>query len=183
MNGNFENINPWAEKLQQATIPDVTESWHAMQALLDAEMPVRKNKDWRRWLLLGILLLLLIGVCNCPGIMRNNNLPEKNDLPLNSPRRYDKAIAKTDANVSARQTGDSTGMKTGSKKPIGDSSKITNGIKPSEYKTDGEKKMNASEKNAPKSLNKTELPSDNADSKSKDIKGHGSKEINCKTKT
>jgi len=177
MNGNFENINPWAEKLQQATIPDINESWHAMQTLLDSKMPVAKNNEKKRWVLLIILLLLLIGVCNCPGIMRNNALPAKNDLPLNSPRRSDKEIAKPQANVSASQTGDSTGMKSRSKKQIDDSIEITNGIKPSENKIGGEKKMDGFEKNDPQSLNKTELPSDNADPYSKDIKEHRSKEI------
>lgn len=177
MNGNFENINPWAEKLQQATIPNIAESWHAMQALLDAEMPVTKNKDWRRWLLLIILLLLIIGVCNCPGIVRNNNLPEKNGLPLKVSRGSNKVIAKTGSDISASQTGDSIRTKSGSKKLSGDSFKITNGIKPSENKIDGEKKMDASEKSEPQSLNKRGLPSANADPNSKDIKKYRSKEI------
>lgn len=61
------HINPWAEKLQQATLPDVGPAWTAMEALLDSEMPVREKKDRRRWLLLILLLLLIIGICNCPG--------------------------------------------------------------------------------------------------------------------
>ena len=59
--------NPWAEKLQQATLPDGGTAWTAMEALLDREMPVREKKDRRRWLLLILLLLLIIGICNCPG--------------------------------------------------------------------------------------------------------------------
>src|ERR1700748_736867 len=59
------HMNPWAEKLLQVSMPDGGESWVAMEAILDREMPNRA--DWRRWVLLILLLLLLIGVCNCPG--------------------------------------------------------------------------------------------------------------------
>jgi hypothetical protein len=83
MSESPENINPWAEKLQQVTIPGITPSWEAMQALLDLEMPVTKRKDRRRWFLLIILLLLLIGVCNCPGILKTNRLAKENTLPVN----------------------------------------------------------------------------------------------------
>jgi hypothetical protein len=38
-----------------------------MEAILDREMPAGRRRDWRRWVLLVLLLLLLIGVCNCPG--------------------------------------------------------------------------------------------------------------------
>ena len=41
-----------------------------MKAILDTEMPSGVKKDGRRWLLLMILLLLLIGICNCPGRYR-----------------------------------------------------------------------------------------------------------------
>lgn len=63
----YDHSNPWAEKLQDVGVPEVNSAWQAMEALLDQEMPVRKWKDGRRWALLIILLLLLIGVCNCPG--------------------------------------------------------------------------------------------------------------------
>lgn len=59
------HINPWAEKLSQVSMPDGGEAWTAMEAILEKEMPQRR--DWRRWFLLILLLLLLIGVCNCPG--------------------------------------------------------------------------------------------------------------------
>jgi hypothetical protein len=61
------HITPWAERLQQATLPEVGPAWTAMEALLDREMPVREKRDRRRWLLLILLLLLIIGICNCPG--------------------------------------------------------------------------------------------------------------------
>lgn len=38
-----------------------------MEALLDREMPTGPRRDRRRWFLLILFLLLLIGVCNCPG--------------------------------------------------------------------------------------------------------------------
>lgn len=61
-----EHSNPWADKLQEVQMPDVNDSWNAMETLLDREMPVGGQQDRRRWLLLVLLLLLLIGVCNCP---------------------------------------------------------------------------------------------------------------------
>jgi hypothetical protein len=67
MSERQQNRNPWAEKLFQVTLPDGGESWKAMEALLDREMPAGPGKDRRRWFILIVLLLLLIGVCNCPG--------------------------------------------------------------------------------------------------------------------
>jgi len=61
------DINPWADKLSQVSLPDVGEAWKGMEMLLDKEMPVERKRDKRRWFLLILLLLLLIGVCNCPG--------------------------------------------------------------------------------------------------------------------
>jgi hypothetical protein len=66
MSGWQQHRNPWAEKLSQVSLPDGGESWKAMEALLDREMPAGRRWD-RRWLLLIMGLLLLIGVCNCPG--------------------------------------------------------------------------------------------------------------------
>ena len=61
-----EHTNPWADKLQEVQLPDANDSWSAMEALLDKEMPLGRRGDKRRWLLVILLLLLLIGVCNCP---------------------------------------------------------------------------------------------------------------------
>ena len=59
--------NLWAEKLLQASMPDSGEAWADMESLLDRRLPQRFWSDGRRWLLLTLWLLLLIGVCNCPG--------------------------------------------------------------------------------------------------------------------
>jgi hypothetical protein len=55
------NNNPWADKLQEVSLPDASEGWTAMTTLLDKEMPIGEKKDRRRWLLLFLLLLLLSG--------------------------------------------------------------------------------------------------------------------------
>jgi hypothetical protein len=62
-----DDINPWTEKLQDVKLPEVNDSWKALEAVLDRRMPAGRKKDRRRWLLLILLLLLLIGVCNGPG--------------------------------------------------------------------------------------------------------------------
>jgi hypothetical protein len=67
MSEGQQHTNPWAEKLSQVSLPDGRESWEAMEAVLDKQMPVGRRRDRRRWFLLILLLLLLIGVCNCPG--------------------------------------------------------------------------------------------------------------------
>ena len=69
--------NLWAERLQQVSLPDSGGAWLAMEALLDREGPHQARKDWRRWVLLILFLLLLIGVCHCPGTGRLN----RNDRP------------------------------------------------------------------------------------------------------
>ena len=67
MSERHPHTNPWAERLQQVTLPDSAAAWRSMEAVLDREMPVRENSHRRRWLLLILLLLLVIGICNCPG--------------------------------------------------------------------------------------------------------------------
>ena len=115
MSEQIKNINPWAEKLEQSSLPDVADQWQSMQGLLDAKMPVEKSKDWRRWLLLIILLLLLIGVCNCPGIMRTNKSSEKNNLPVTNQTMGNKNVTERKENSFSVKTGDSISMKNGSK--------------------------------------------------------------------
>ncbi len=70
MSEQHDYINPWAAKLEQVRIPELTESWRGMQILLDREMPVASSKHIRRWVLLVLLLLLLLGVCNCPRVLQ-----------------------------------------------------------------------------------------------------------------
>src|ERR1700735_870534 len=67
MSERLQHSNPWAEKLSQVSLPEWEGGWAAMEATLDREMPKGWWKDWRRWLLLILVLLLLIGVCRCPG--------------------------------------------------------------------------------------------------------------------
>lgn len=79
MNDDNIHINLWAEKLQQVWIPPAEESWTSMQRILNKEMPIAPAKDWRRWLLLIIFILLVLGVCNCPGVLRTRNHAAKNN--------------------------------------------------------------------------------------------------------
>jgi hypothetical protein len=65
--------NPWAEKLENLPLPEAGENWQEMQAMLDKEMPVAKTS--RRWMYWLLSLLLLIGVCTCPGPWRDWNAP------------------------------------------------------------------------------------------------------------
>src|SRR5882762_10281671 len=77
-----EHTNPWADKLQEVQLPDANDSWSAMEAILDKEMPPGRRSDKRRWLLLILLLLLLIGVCNCPRQGQWNNWGKSGSLPV-----------------------------------------------------------------------------------------------------
>ncbi|HLK31250.1 MAG TPA: hypothetical protein VKT28_21910 [Puia sp.] len=115
MSGHFENINFWAEKLQQISLPDAEQQWQSMEAMLDAEMPVSKNKDWRRWLILIILLLLLIGVCNCPGIMKMNKFSANNDVQVEDKQSNQKEKQKSGNHSSSIHSSDSLKMNNGSK--------------------------------------------------------------------
>jgi len=67
MTEKHANNNPWASKLQEARLPEINESWRMMEATLNREMPLQPEKDKKRWFLLALLILLLAGVCNCPG--------------------------------------------------------------------------------------------------------------------
>ncbi len=93
--GEYQHNNPWAEKLLQVSLPDSGEAWQAMERRLDEQLPRRWTRDSRRWVLLILLLLLLIGVCNCPGsrrlfhgsatVGREAAAPSLNQLPANQP--------------------------------------------------------------------------------------------------
>ncbi len=63
------NRNPWAEKLQQVSLPEAGESKRRLFDLLDREILPPANEK-RKWLLTLLFLLLLLGVCNCPGGVR-----------------------------------------------------------------------------------------------------------------
>ena len=85
------NTNPWAEKLQQVSLPEPAAAKHQLLLLLDREMPLPPPKDNRRWVLTLLLLLLLMGVCNCPGRVSFTKtstlypaIPGRNSLPAKS---------------------------------------------------------------------------------------------------
>ncbi len=88
MDNRNEHINPWVEKLKDLQVPGIPESWQAIGALLDAEMPVSPKKDRRRRVSLMLLLLLLVvGICHSPHDRQSSvqNLPRKDSL-LAKPR-------------------------------------------------------------------------------------------------
>ncbi|ANE52025.1 outer membrane beta-barrel protein [Flavisolibacter tropicus] len=68
MSNEQPHINPWAEKLQQVSMPDTDASWQGMERLLDQHLPVEEKEKKRRFFfilfpvfLLGIGLMLLGG--------------------------------------------------------------------------------------------------------------------------
>ena len=144
MNDQVENINPWAEKLQQATTPDMATSWQAMKALLDSEMPVSKNNEWKKWVLLFILLLLLIGVCNCPGIMKTNKLAGNNEIPGESQQGYNKTEVNPKADAFVANSNDSMQSKSGSGRKSSDSTKTGGHEKTDASKIDSNQKATIS---------------------------------------
>jgi hypothetical protein len=94
-----QHSNPWAEKLSRVSLPDGGESWKAMEALLDREMPTGRRGDWRRWVLLILLVLLLIGVCNCPGrkwFLSGKREVEKTEVSKTETVKTEGSKAKTD---------------------------------------------------------------------------------------
>ena len=105
MNDHLENITPLAEKLQHVSLPHVDESWEAMKTLLDKEMPVVQNKHWKRWLLLVILLVLLIGLCNSPMMQKLSGLAGKNNTTVNyvSPLNKKEATSKTMPSINSER--------------------------------------------------------------------------------
>ena len=85
MNEPFEDINPWAKKLSEISIPEASESWKEMQLLLDREMPVSGVKNGIRWILLILFLLLALGICNCPLIRKQAERLEGRAIPPQKP--------------------------------------------------------------------------------------------------
>ena len=99
------NTNPWAEKLQQVSLPEPMEAKQQLLRLLEREMPLPPKKDNRRWVLVIILLLLLLGVCNCPGRLsstkttaRHPAAPVDNTLPVKN-KPGNKAMTITTGNT------------------------------------------------------------------------------------
>ncbi|MEO8961669.1 MAG: hypothetical protein ABI325_07305 [Ginsengibacter sp.] len=121
MNDHLENITPLAEKLQQVTLPHVDESWQAMKTLLNKEMPVAQNKHRKRWLLLIILLLLFIGLCNSPAVLKWSRLTEKNDTTVSYIAPFNKKEATPKTMPSLNSEGDSVKI-SGYKKTVSDDS-------------------------------------------------------------
>lgn len=62
MSEERENSNIWEDALDKVNTPPLPDSWKAMEGLLDDKMPPPRNNRYWSWLL-GLLLLLLIGVC------------------------------------------------------------------------------------------------------------------------
>jgi hypothetical protein len=81
MNKEQSNNNPWADKLDQVSLPDLQNVKQQLFSQLDNELSPFKNNN-RRLCLLVLLLLLLIGVCNCPGI--RNSISSKNEAIINA---------------------------------------------------------------------------------------------------
>ncbi|MHA4808221.1 porin family protein [Flavitalea flava] len=93
-----DDNNPWADKLSEIKLPKASDSWKAMEVLLDKTLPMERRGDRRRLLLLILLLLLLIGVCNCPGsrmLNQTNSVnPERSAPPEPEKKRIgNKTIA------------------------------------------------------------------------------------------
>jgi len=85
---NHKNL--WAEKLQQVWLPSVDESWTGMRTILNKEMPIAPAKKWRRWLLLILFLLLVLGICTCPGRIHLSNQSENSGSPnINHHKKQD----------------------------------------------------------------------------------------------
>ncbi len=157
MSGQFENINVWAEKLQQVSLPDVAMQWQSMNAMLDLEMPITKNKDWKRWLLLIILLLLLIGVCNCPGIIGLHKFSDEKNIPLNTQSARDDNESKPKTNHSASKGNGSKNIKGGSKTENADSNSKANNILNENKKISNNNKLISAIPDLPSSANKENL--------------------------
>jgi hypothetical protein len=65
-----ERNNKWKDKLNQLPSPDGDITWKGMELLLDKHKPVRQNR-YHKYILILVLLLLVIGVCNCPYVRRS----------------------------------------------------------------------------------------------------------------
>jgi hypothetical protein len=74
MNQEQEPRRNWASKLEQLPTPDPAGSWPDMRSRLDREMPLSNKKGTRRWAILTLLLLVVLGVCNCPGLVQVNTV-------------------------------------------------------------------------------------------------------------
>jgi Outer membrane protein beta-barrel domain len=96
MNKEQSNNNPWAEKLDQVSLPELQQAKQQLFSQLDSEMPPAKNNNRRLWLFV-LLLLLLIGVCNCPGI--RNSISSKNEAILNDESTKIKPLDKSDNTI------------------------------------------------------------------------------------
>ncbi|MEO8720145.1 MAG: hypothetical protein ABI372_03510 [Ginsengibacter sp.] len=107
MNDHLENITPLAEKLQQITLPPVDKNWETMKTLLDKELPVSQNKQTKRWLLVIILLILFIGLCNSPAVLKWSGLAGKNDTTVNYVPTFNKKEAIPKTILSLNNEGDS----------------------------------------------------------------------------
>jgi hypothetical protein len=60
MNELIKNINPWAEKLEQVTVPDVNEQWEYMRKALDEHMPKKKRGRLIFFFWITLLTFLLV---------------------------------------------------------------------------------------------------------------------------
>jgi len=56
----------WQNKLSQVPLPDEGEAWGQMQSMLDKHLPVQQRRSKRSLFIVTLLLLFVIGICNCP---------------------------------------------------------------------------------------------------------------------
>ncbi len=148
MSEQIKNINPWAEKLQQISIPSVEAQWLAMEALLDIEMPVEKKK---RRFFFWIFLSTLFSAALLFGILQLNRIEAKRNVLLNNEPENNKDKVKSNKDNSLIKQNDSVRLNTLNKTESAvknlDSSKASVAL--SGVKSNTEKKRIAKKENGP----------------------------------
>ncbi len=165
MNGINDHINLWAEKLEQVWIPSADQSWAEMTMILNKEMPVHKSKDWKRWLLLIIFLLLVLGICNCPGMLRKYRSAEQN----NPAKTYqNKTQDNSSKNKTAEQKNNSI-EKPASQTDINSKDDIKNDIDRGKKTGNNHHTKNNTSSNTSYNISKNDIPNKQQDSKQQPV--------------